>query len=258
MRLIGLLVLLLGTVGFACASSQQRVHIRLGIDDWLSAAPFAFGKAAATNASGLSATKIAAVEAGAIVKLKDAFGIDGSTFIPFGNGISGSSDGRYTIVPIGVGKPYRVLAAVGAWGWFKNLFTSSKEPTATLYELTISNTPAVIPIGTNYTGIYKGTVKGGDILAAGLYTITVESIIPFVKPTIIEMYMVSAVPGYTVGSITTENFRIWSPQYGSGIAHIQVIVGDVINAKGQFHVFIQNNFYFPAPDGVSTVPPAQN
>lgn len=249
--LFSLLCLLLLGASYA---QQANVHLRFGIDDWISESPFMFGDTAAKAATNYTDADIAPIKQRAVALLKEAFGIDVSAYAPYGDGMSG--DGRYTVVPIGVGQPYRMQAYAGAIsGQLNGKFSSSKVQSVKLYELTLNNNPQLIPAGANYTGLYKGPIRAGDILAAGLYRLTLAPSASAANPTVLDFYMVSAIPGITVGGITNENFRIYSREFGSGIAEIQIISGNEIDASGKFHVFIQNNFYFPAPTGITAIPP---
>lgn len=259
-----LLCVLLG-LSATCVSATlnlfqpAQVHIRIGMDNWVKVVPYKFGQTAALATTGRDPSTIPALFTNSTTKLKEAFGIDMSTFTPIGDGMYLSPDFRYTAVPIGFGDPYRLLFVRDGLGILRDVVSANDPPKVALYEYTLNlNNPSTIPAGTNYTGLYKGPVRAGDILANGIYTITQKPLLSFQKPVVVEMYMLSAIPGTSIGGIVMEHFRIWSPQYGSGIAAIQIITGDQVNEKGEFHVFIQNNFYFPAPDGVTAIPPMTN
>jgi len=253
-RLHALLALLL-LAGAASASllRPNTVHLRIGVDDWLKEDPWKVGIAGATQASGYNASLITAIDRLSKTQISATYGISSNYTTPAGDGKFISADGRYILVPIGFGSPYRLMFVRDGLGLLREPVSEIDPPKAALFENTFS--AMSIPAGANYTGIYKGPIRAGDILAVGLYTITQKPLTPIGKPTVIEIYMQSAVPGFTTSPITNENFKVWSPQYGPGIAVIQIVVGDTPNAKGERHYLVSNNFYFPAPDGISAIPP---
>lgn len=252
-RLFSTLALLLLAVAASNASllRPSEVHLVIGVDDWLDSAPWKVG--AESRSCGQNASMVAEVDASAPRKVGATFGIPTNYSIPYGNNQFGSVDGSYIMVPICFGHPYRLMYVRDGLGLLREVISENDPPKAMLFEETF--TALRIAPNANYTGLYKGPVKAGDILAAGIYTITQKPLIPIGKPTVIEIYMQSAVPGSSTGPVVNENFKVYSPQYGSGIAVIQIITGDEVNSKGQRHYHVRNNFFFPAPEGISTIPP---
>ena len=259
MKVVACLLLFFSAACLATLSTTPKsAWIHMGSDDYLAVAPFEYGDAALLRNTGLKASDAAALRARTRRQINNKFGQNFT--IEKADGYAESADGSYILEPISVRHPYRVFALRDGWGLLREIFTEKDRPTTALGEYTTKAATGRFVANKNYTGAYKGPMGEKDIIAAGTYFITQPPLFGIGKPTVIEIRMLSLTPGMTLreGSTATrqiivEHFALDSPQYGKGIAILQIIIDYTEAAMGLGKppkYFMSNNFHFPAPSGV--------